>query len=85
MTRGLFTWPLVLVLSLKRRTLRLSLRVAQEQTEDAKALCCTNCSHTAGDCQQPTQSRIQRLKDRETLLANELVDLQKRIVAFTRA
>lgn len=53
MIRGLFTLPLVLVpvLSLKRRTLCPSLRVAQEQTEGAKALCCTNYSHTAGGCQ----------------------------------
>lgn len=76
MIRGLFTWPLVL--TLKRHSLRLSLRVAQEQAEAPRR--CANCSHTAGDCQQPTQCRIPRFKDRETLLANELVD-----AAFTRA
>lgn len=83
--RRLFNWPLVLVLSLKRRTLRLALRLAKEQTEDTKALFCASCRPTAGDCQQPTQCRVQRLKDRETFFANELDNLQQRIATLTNA
>lgn len=82
MIRRLLIWPLVLVLSLKRCLLRLFLRLAQEQTEDAKALFCTTCSHKAGDCQLPAQCTVQRLKDRETLIANALVTLEQRLAAF---
>jgi len=52
--RRFFNWPLVLVLSFKRRTLRMALRIAKEQTEDAKALFCKNCSPNTEGCQQPT-------------------------------
>lgn len=83
--RRLFNWPLLLVLTLKRRTLRMALRIAKEQTEDAKALFCTNCSPNSEGCQQPTQCRAQRLKDRETFFAVELDNLQQRIATLTSA
>lgn len=83
--RCLFNWPLVLVLSLKRLTLRMALRIAKEQTKDAKALFCTNCSPSAGGCQQPTQCRVQRLKDGEAFFADELDNLQQRITILTSA
>lgn len=83
--RRLFNWPLVLVLSLKRRTLRMALRIAEEQTKDAKALFCTNCRSSSRSCQQPTHCRVQRLKDREAFFANELDNVQQRIITLTSA
>lgn len=83
--RRIFNWPLVLVLSLKRRTLRIVLHIAKEQTTDAKALFCTNCSPSAGGCQQPTHCRVQLLRDRETFFANKLEKLQQRITTLTSA
>lgn len=83
--RHFFNWPLVLVLSLKRCTLRMTLRIAKEQTEDAKALFCKNCCPNTEGCQQPTQCRVQRLKDRETFFILELENLQQRIATLTSA
>lgn len=83
--RRVFNWPLVLVLSLKRHTLRMALRIAKEQTEDAKALFCKNCSPNTEGCQRPTQCRVQRLKDRETFFADEMDNLQQHIASLTSA
>jgi len=85
MIQRLINWPLILVLLLKRYILRWALALAQEETKDAKVLVCDICCHTAVGCRSPARCAVQRFKDRERLLENELVILDRRIAVFSRA
>lgn len=83
--RWFITWPMVLLLLVKRRLLNMFLSMAEEQTRDAIGLVCTNCSQAGAHCERPQHCRIQRLKDREALLSKSIATTEERIAALTGA
>ena len=81
----LITWPMVLLLLIKCRLLRIFLSMAQEQTADAMAIACNSCSQAGDRCERPQNCRIQRLKDRERLLSESIDRTEERIAHLASA
>lgn len=79
MMRRLFVWPMVVVLLIKLRVLRGFLGIAQEQTEDARALLCSNCPQTAGNCHKTQRCTLLPLINREVLLVDAIAAIECRI------
>jgi hypothetical protein len=83
--RGLITWPMVLLLSIRRRVLLTLLNMAREQTLDARNLVCASCSQVDAQCDRPQHCRIEPLKDREALLVNAIATIEERVTMLAGA
>lgn len=81
----LIAWPMVLVLSIKFRLLRIFLSMAKEQTRDAMNKACNSCFQAENRCERPYKCRIQRLKDREKLMIESLKNTEERIARIASA
>ncbi len=79
MMQRIMMFPMVLLLSLKCSAMGAILKMAQEQTQDAAALGCPHCLLSKGDCCGNETCRIQRFKDREQRIFNEISELRVRI------
>ena len=77
--RTLLNLPMWALLSIKLWGIRKLLTMAEEQTQDALSLVCSSCSADGTNCERPQQCRVQRLKDREALLNNAILNTEERI------
>lgn len=77
--RTLLNLPMWALLSIKLWGFRKLLTMAEEQTQDALSLVCSSCSIDGSNCEHPQHYRVKRLKDREALLNNAILETEERI------
>lgn len=77
--RTLLNLPMWALLSIKLWGFRKLLTMAEEQTQDALSLVCSSCSTDSSICERPKHCRLQRLRDREALLNNVILETEDRI------
>lgn len=77
--RTLLNLPMWALLSIKLWGFRKLLTMAEEQTQDALNLFCSSCSTDSSICERPQHCRLQRLRDREALLKNVILETEDRI------
>lgn len=77
--RTLLNLPIWALLSIKLWGFRKLLTMAKEQTQDALNMFCSSCPTDGGICERPQHCRLQRLRDREALLKNVILETEDRL------